>query len=111
MEEYKEGYKVVRVEGGTLRSCHASQPIEYEVDRWVYPEDMNGPLAVFDSLARASLFAFRTERVYKCRYLESSLHYLAYGDTIERDVPTGTCFADAVMLIGEPITEETTNGE
>jgi len=115
------GYKVVVVKGGKNYSCTKRVfrsdhrfSIRYLVNKWVFPFEKCGPLAVFGSLKNAEEFLKkfvdhwgRTDeifRIYRCEYIPSRGQRLFVGRSDSREsthlvsLPYDTRLARSVRL-------------
>jgi hypothetical protein len=95
------GYKVLRRNLASRLEAIAEGGIFYKLDEWVYPKRKCGPLAVFNSRKRALDFMrnYCGSVLYKVRYTESKRRELWDPFSTCDNVPTGTCFANKVMLL------------
>lgn len=88
--------------------CAGRGRVGYWFERPTVPDKLNGPLAVFKSLATATEFIRRstpTAVAIRCLYKRSTEHHCWVIDGIGRavldckHVPEGTDFADVVVLL------------
>jgi len=108
------GYKVVRVSGSDLIPADIYTDIPrfaYHENAWKEPPLGFGPMSLFETLDQAIAFKAKMlypTRIYKCKYVksnETTLYHPVYTEDqngrMETGFPTGTVFADMLMLVEE----------
>lgn len=112
-QEWVKGWKVIKK--SDRRSCTALDrvtPVQYLKNKETKRPRRGGPLAVFETRARARQFKHWYEhtfgrgcywKIVKCKYIKSKdnslWEYCMCIDRKVRNVPEGTAFADAVTCL------------